>query len=146
MRTTLRRCILLGLAACAASSRAQTSSPPQPASGLAARNPAVPSGDPIEQIGQNGVSAPIVLFAPEPEYSKEGRKDKISGNVLLYLQVGTDGLPDHIRILRGIGYGLDEKAAEAVRQYKFKPASRNGVPVRVELNVQVNFQIYDKKP
>jgi protein TonB len=98
-------------------------------------------GGGIRHIG-GGVSAPLVLFAPEPEFSEEARKAKVSGNVLVYLQVGTDGKPKNVRVLRGIGLGLDEKALEAVRQYKFKPAMENGHPVAVEMNVEVNFQIF----
>ena len=98
-------------------------------------------GGGLRRIG-GGVSAPVVLFAPEPEFSEEARKAKVAGNVLVYLQVDTSGRPVHVRVLRGIGLGLDEKAIEAVRQYKFKPATENGKPVPVEMNVEVNFQIF----
>ena len=89
-----------------------------------------------------GVSRPEVLFAPEPEFSEEARKAKVAGNVLVYLQVDTNGRPIHVRVIRGIGLGLDEKAMEAVRNYKFKPAMENGKPVVVEMQVEVNFQIF----
>jgi periplasmic protein TonB len=56
--------------------------------------------------------------------------------------VDTSGRPQSVHIVRGVGMGLDEKAMEAVRQYKFKPAMENGKPVPVELNVEVNFQIF----
>jgi TonB family protein len=95
----------------------------------------------VRRIGGN-VSPPLVLFAPEPEFSEQARQQKVAGNVLVYLQVGPDGLPTHVRVLRGIGMGLDEKAVEAVRQYKFRPAMENGRPVTVEMNVEVNFQIF----
>lgn len=98
-------------------------------------------GGGIRRIG-GGVSAPVVLFAPEPEFSEEARKAKVAGNVLVYLQVDPTGRPQHVRVLRGIGLGLDEKAMEAVRQYKFKPAMENGHPVPVEMQVEVNFQIF----
>jgi protein TonB len=98
-------------------------------------------GGGIRRIG-GGVSAPVVLFAPEPEFSEEARKAKVAGNVLVYLQVDASGHPTHVHVLRGIGLGLDEKAMEAVRQYKFKPAMENGHPVAVEMNVEVNFQIF----
>jgi protein TonB len=88
------------------------------------------------------VSAPEVLYHPEPEFSEEARKSKVSGNVLVYLQVDELGRPTHVRVLRGLGMGLDEKAIEAVRQYKFRPAMEDGHPVAVEMNVEVNFQIY----
>jgi protein TonB len=98
-------------------------------------------GGGIKRIG-GGVSAPVVLFAPEPQFSEEARKAKVSGNVLVYLQVDSTGKPTHVRVLRGIGLGLDEKAKEAVLQYKFKPAMEDGKPVAVEMNVEVNFQIF----
>jgi protein TonB len=98
-------------------------------------------GGGLRRIG-GGVSAPVVLFAPEPEFSEEARKAKVAGNVLVYLQVDATGHPTHVRVLKGIGLGLDEKAVEAVRQYKFKPAMENGKPVAVEMNVEVNFQIF----
>jgi protein TonB len=98
-------------------------------------------GGGLKHIG-GGVSAPEVLFAPEPEFSEEARKSKVSGNVLVYLQVDEQGRPMHVRVLRGLGMGLDEKALEAVRQYRFKPAMENGRPVAVEMNVDVNFNIY----
>jgi protein TonB len=99
------------------------------------------TGGGVRRIG-GGVSPPTVLFAPEPEFSEEARKAKVAGNVLVYLQVDTNGKPQHVRVIRGIGLGLDEKAMEAVRQYKFKPAMENGHPVVVEMNVEVNFQIF----
>ena len=99
-----------------------------------------PSAGP-RRIG-DGVSAPILIYSVEPELSEEARKNKIEGNVLVGFWVDTDGKPSHIRVLRGIGYGLDENAVEAVRQYKFKPAMENGKPVLVELNAEVNYQIF----
>jgi protein TonB len=98
-------------------------------------------GGGIRRIG-GGVSAPIVLFAPEPQFSEEARKARLSGNVLVYLQVDTNGKPMKVRVLRGIGMGLDEKAVEAVSHYKFKPAMENGHPVAVEMQVEVNFEIF----
>ena len=98
-------------------------------------------GGSLRRIG-GGVSAPEILFKPEPEFSEEARRTKTAGNVLVYLQVGADGLPRNIRVLKGIGMGLDEKALEAVRQYKFKPAMENGHPVAVELNVEIEFHVY----
>ncbi len=89
-----------------------------------------------------GVSAPVLIYSVEPEFSEEARKAKVAGNVLVNLWVDTNGLPSHVHVIRGVGMGLDEKAVEAVRQYRFKPAMENGRPVLVELNVEVNFQIF----
>ena len=97
-------------------------------------------GSGLHRIG-GGVTAPEVLFAPAPEFSEEARRAKVSGNVLVYLQVDEQGCPTHIRVLQGIGMGLDEKAIEAVRQYRFTPAKENGRPVAVEMNVEVTFNI-----
>jgi protein TonB len=99
------------------------------------------SGTQAKRIG-NGVSAPLLMFAPEPEMSDEAKREKISGNVLVNLLVDENGNPTHVRVRRGTGYGLDEKAVEAVKQYKFKPAMEDGKPVTVSLNVEVNFQIF----
>jgi protein TonB len=89
-----------------------------------------------------GVSAPQLIYSVEPEFSEEARKAKVAGNVLVNLWVDTNGMPSHVHVIRGVGMGLDEKAVEAVKQYKFKPAMENGKPVLVELNVEVNFQIF----
>ncbi|MEO7027975.1 MAG: TonB family protein [Acidobacteriaceae bacterium] len=88
------------------------------------------------------VRAPSVLYSVEPEFSEEARKAKFSGNVQVYLWVDENGNPSHVKVVRGVGMGLDEKAVEAVRQYKFKPALQNGKPVKVDLYIDVNFQIF----
>ncbi|MBB5345795.1 energy transducer TonB [Tunturibacter empetritectus] len=89
-----------------------------------------------------GVSAPVPIYTVEPEFSEEARKAKVAGIVVVSLWVGADGLPSHVHVVQGIGMGLNEKAVEAVKQYKFKPAMENGKPVVVELNIEVNFQIF----
>ena len=94
-----------------------------------------------KRIG-GGISSPEVIYSVEPEFSEEARKAKVAGNVLVNLWVGTNGLPSHVHVIRGVGMGLDEKAVEAVKQYKFRPAMENGKPVLVELNIEVNFQIF----
>ena len=99
------------------------------------------TGGAVRKIG-GGVTAPVALYTPEPEFSEAARKAKVSGDVLVYLQVDEQGRPSHVRILRGLGMGLDEKAVAAVQQYRFKPAQEGGHAVRVEMNVDVNFQIF----
>jgi protein TonB len=89
-----------------------------------------------------GVKPPSVLRQVDPEFSEEARKAKFSGNVQVYLWVDENGNPSHVRVVRGVGMGLDEKAVEAVRQYKFKPATKDGKPVKVDLYIDVNFQIF----
>jgi protein TonB len=98
-------------------------------------------GGGVRRIG-GGVSAPVLLYSPDPEFSEEARKAKFMGVVTVNLIVDEQGRPLNVRVLRGVGMGLDEKALEAVKQYKFKPAMEGGKPVKVELNVEVNFQIF----
>ncbi len=98
-------------------------------------------GGGLRQIG-GGVSAPIPIYEPEPEFSEEARKAKVAGNVLVTCVVGVNGLTQRVRVIRGIGMGLDEKAIEAVKQYRFKPAMEGGKPVPVQVNIDVNFQIF----
>jgi periplasmic protein TonB len=98
-------------------------------------------GGGLKQVG-GGVSAPVLVREVEPEFSEEARKAKTAGNVLVNLWVDEQGNPQHVRVLRGVGMGLDEKAVAAVKQYKFKPAMEGGKPVTVELNIEVNFQIF----
>jgi protein TonB len=85
---------------------------------------------------------PRLIYSPEPEFSEEARKAKFSGDVQVYLIVDEHGMPTHVRVARGVGMGLDEKAVEAVRQYRFKPATQNGRPVKVDMYIDVNFQIF----
>ncbi len=98
-------------------------------------------GGGLRHIG-GGVSSPELIYKVDPEFSEEARKAKFMGIVLVNLIVDQNGNPVNVHVLRGVGMGLDEKAVEAVKQYKFKPAREGGKPVAVELNVEVNFQIF----
>jgi TonB family protein len=83
------------------------------------------------------VSAPALIHSVEPEYPEGSAKG--SGNVEVTIWVDLHGNPTHVRVTHGLGMGLDQKAVEAVRQYKYKPAMKDGKPVLVELNVLVKF-------
>ena len=88
------------------------------------------------------MSAPRALETPDPEYSEEARKAKYQGTCVLGLVVGPDGKPRDIRVARALGMGLDEKAIEAVRNWRFEPAMKDGRPVAVQINVEVSFRLY----
>jgi TonB family protein len=88
------------------------------------------------------VKPPRVLKSVEPDFSEVARAMKFSGNVQVYLWVDESGMPSHLKIVRPAGLGLDEKALAAVQQYKFSPAMQDGKPVKVDLYVDVNFQIF----
>ncbi len=98
-------------------------------------------GGGIYRVG-GGVSAPRVIYDPDPQYSDEARKAKYQGTVVLWIVVGPDGRARDVRVSRALGMGLDEKAVEAVRKWRFEPALKDGHPVAVQVNVEVNFRMY----
>ena len=97
-------------------------------------------GGAVFRVG-GGVTAPSLLHKVEPEYSEEARKAKYQGTVLLYVEVDTAGRAANIRVARSLGLGLDEKAIEAVKQWKFKPGYKDGKPVTVAATIEVNFRL-----
>jgi TonB family protein len=88
------------------------------------------------------IKPPRLLSATEPDFGEVARRLKYSGTALVNLWVKPDGTVTHLSVVHAIGLGLDERALAAVQQYKFAPATENGNPVLVELNVEVNFQIF----
>ncbi len=92
--------------------------------------------------GRGGVTSPRPIYTPDPEYSEEARKIKQQGTVVLWVVVGADGRVRDVRVQRSLGFGLDEKALEAVRTWKFKPATVDDRPVAVQVNVEVRFRLY----
>ena len=98
-------------------------------------------GGGVFKVG-GGVSAPKALDTPDPEYSEEARKAKYQGTCILWLVVDQSGRPQEIKVARSLGMGLDQKAVEAVRHWKFEPAMKDGHPVAVQINVEVNFRLY----
>jgi len=98
-------------------------------------------GGGVFRVG-GGVSAPRVLDNPSPDYSEEARKAKYQGTVVLWLIVDANGKPRDVKVARSLGMGLDQKAIEAVRLWKFQPALKDGSPVAVQINVEVNFHLY----
>jgi|ERR1700686_1149773 len=99
------------------------------------------SGDDVFKVG-GGVSAPRAIYNPSPTFSKKARKAKHQGTCVLLLVVGTDGKPRDIRVVRMLGLGLDEEAIKAVKKWTFEPALKDGQPVPVQINVEVNFRLY----
>jgi periplasmic protein TonB len=98
-------------------------------------------GGGVFRIG-GGVSAPKAIFAPDPEYSEEARKAKYQGTVVLSLIVGADGVPRDIKVARSVGLGLDEKAIETVKTWKFDPGTKDGKPVATYATIEVAFHLY----
>jgi TonB family protein len=97
-------------------------------------------GGGVFRVG-GGVTPPTLLQKVEPEYSEEARKAKHSGTVVLYIEVTPDGRASNIRVQRSLGLGLDEKAVEAVKKWRFSPGKKDGKPVTVAATIEVNFRL-----
>ncbi len=98
-------------------------------------------GGGVYKVG-GGISAPQALTAPDPEYTEEARRAKTQGTCILWLIVDSAGKPRDVKVVRGLGYGLDAKALEAVRQWRFQPSMKDGKPVDVQISVEVAFHLY----
>jgi len=90
----------------------------------------------------NGVSMPRAIYAPEPEFSEEARIAKFQGEVTLLVTIGADGRARNLTVVRSLGMGLDQKAMDAVRTWRFDPARKDGRPVAVQMNIIVNFHLF----
>lgn len=86
------------------------------------------------------VTSPTLLYKVEPDYSEKAKRAKIQGVVMLAMEDWEDGRAHNIRVVKSPGYGLDEKAIEAVWQWRFKPGTKDGKPVRVAVQVHVGFR------
>ena len=98
-------------------------------------------GGGVFKVG-GGISAPEAISTPDPEYTEEARNAKTQGTCILAMIVDAQGRPRDIRVVRGLGFGLDAKAVEAVRQWRFKPSLKDGQPVNVQISVEVGFKLY----
>jgi len=97
-------------------------------------------GRDVFHIG-GSISSPVLVTQILPEYSEEARKARFQGTVVLDTIVLEDGTVQIVKIARRIGFGLEERAIAAVLQWRFRPARRNGKPVPVALNIEVNFNL-----
>jgi periplasmic protein TonB len=95
------------------------------------------------RAGVNGVGVPVCLYCPTPQYSDEARKAKYQGTVVLQVTITTDGRAINISVVKSPGLGLEEKAVEAVKGWKFKPAvGPSGKPVATIVPIEVTFRLY----
>jgi protein TonB len=100
------------------------------------------------QVGGGGSSQPPPGFQPprviqrsEPEYTKEALEAQYEGFVMLSAMIGVDGIPSEIKVVRGLGLGLNEKAVECLQTWRFSPAVRNGEPTPVKATVEIRFKL-----
>lgn len=97
-------------------------------------------GGGVFRVG-GGISAPQPIVTPDPEYTEEARRAKTQGTCTLWLIVDAAGNPRDIRVVRGLGFGLDAKAMEAVKRWRFDPALKDGKPVSVQISIEVEFKL-----
>lgn len=105
---------------------------------LTAPQDGTPPASGVFRVG-DGVTAPRAIYAPNAEYNQELTRAQNQGVCVLGLVVDAEGKPRDIKVVRSTGLGLDKKAVEAVRKWKFEPATKDGVPVAVLINVEVTF-------
>jgi TonB family protein len=89
----------------------------------------------------SGIEPPSIRHEVKPDYTEEARRRNVRGDVLMEIVVKRDGTVGDVRVLRGLGLGLDERAVEAVKQWSFNPATRKGVPVDVLVEVAMEFRL-----
>lgn len=99
------------------------------------------SGGGVYHVG-GGVSEPQLIYSVDPEFSDQARRAKYQGICIVQIIVDAQGNPQDVKVVRPLGMGLDEKAVEAVKQYRFKPAMLHGHPVPVLVDISVDFRIY----
>jgi len=112
--------------------RSYRPTPPASAGGAAR----IENGDPVPKV-----SPPSLLHKVEPDYTMEARVALHQGTVVLAVVVAADGIARDIRVIRNLGFGLDEKAIEAVEQWRFRPGQKEGEPVPVQATIEVNFRL-----
>jgi protein TonB len=99
-----------------------------------------PEDEKAYRIG-GAVSPPRVISKVEAEYTAEALKAQREGSVILQVVVTRDGVARDIHVLRSLGFGLDEKATEAVQQWRFKPGEKSGKPVLVQVTIEMGFRL-----
>lgn len=108
---------------------------------LTPENNAAPLHQKIYKIGGD-VSAPVLVYSVDAEFTQKAKRAKHEGVSIVSCIVDSSGMPQQVHTIQRLGMGLDEKALEAVRQYRFKPSMLHGEPVAVEITIEVNFHIY----
>ena len=88
-----------------------------------------------------GITAPAIIREVKPDYTEEGRRRHVEGDVVMEIIVRADGSVGNVKLLQGLGAGLDQRAIEAVRQWRFSPAKRYGVPVDVVVEIAMEFKL-----
>ena len=102
---------------------------------------AAPGGVGYLGAGGGAITPPQVVYKAEPQYSEAARKVRLQGMVMLRIEIGTDGRATNVGVRQSLGLGLDDRAMDAVKQWKFLPGKVNGKPVPMVAYVEVNFRL-----
>jgi TonB family protein len=100
----------------------------------------LPKTDTAEHSPAGAASAPVVIHSPDPKYTREAFAHHIEGVSRLSIVIDNTGVVSDVAILEPLGMGLDEQAVLAVKQWKFRPAMKNGEPVYVQIKVDMVFR------
>jgi TonB family protein len=98
--------------------------------------------DQIYDYRQEGVTSPKATYTPEPDFSEEARRAKFQGEMTLSVVVDKAGNVARIRVDKVLGHGLDQQSMQAIKAWRFVPATRNGEPVAVREPIGVAFNLY----
>jgi TonB family protein len=88
-----------------------------------------------------GVRPPVLIYKYDPGYSEEARKARYSGSVVLAVVIDSSGQVTNVKVIKSLGFGLDEKAMDAVRRWRFRPGTKDGQPIVVQTQVEVDFRL-----
>lgn len=104
-------------------------------------NPSLGGGDGIFSSNTPGIKQPQILFKQKPKYTEDARRDKIQGVVVLSVVFRKDGTIGDVKVVRGLGYGLDEEAIKAASLIKFSPGAKDGNPINVRARLEFTFTL-----
>jgi TonB family protein len=102
----------------------------------------IPEEPGIVRAGLQGVTSPVCIYCPQPDYSDAARAGKIQGTVRLSIVVTADGHAKAVYVLKGAPFGLTGQAIKATREWRFKPAQKDGTPVSSRVEVETTFHLY----
>lgn len=105
------------------------------------------SAQQVAKPGDKGVTDPVVVAEKKPSYTAAAMRQKIQGSIELTAIIDKEGTPTDIKVVRSLDkkYGLDEKAVDALKEWRFKPATKDGKPVPILVTVEMTFALRDKR-
>jgi protein TonB len=101
----------------------------------------VPQDDRVHDAHEEGVTMPTVLHKEDPQYTEAAKDEKVEGTVVVYIEVGPDGRAHNQHIERSLHPDLDKNAMDAISNWRFKPATKDGKAITVHATVEINFQL-----